>query len=157
MDRLSVIYVACFSFLYRWEDLYYYKLLSIVIIIYFAAIEVLFVILRYTFSYKVRTRKLNLFQEKFKEHYAKIDKLVEDAIRRNFFRSYSYKIYCRDTKNECYILKLFKVRKYKYTNSFAYCTRQSQFTFYRIMYLKKVFSQYCLVRLVIDCSLPDWL
>ena len=62
MDRLSVIYVACFSFLYRWEDLYYYKLLSIVIIIYFAAIEVLFVILRYTFSYKVRTRKLDLFQ-----------------------------------------------------------------------------------------------
>jgi hypothetical protein len=113
MDRLSVIYVACFSFLYRWEDLYYYKLLSILIIIYFAAIEVLFIVLRYTFSYKVRTRKFDIFQERYKEHYAIIDKLVEDAIRRNFFRSYSYKIYCRKTNNERYILKLLKVRKYR--------------------------------------------
>jgi hypothetical protein len=114
LDRLSLLYVALFSFLYKWEDLFYFKLLSVTIILYFLATEIIFLVLRVIFSYKFQARKSVLFQNRFMEYYDIVDKIVEDSIRREFFRSFHYKVYWRniEKRHRCNFLKVKPLEKF---------------------------------------------
>lgn len=114
LDRLSLLYVALFSFLYKWEDLFYFKLFSVTIILYFLATEIIFLVLRVIFSYKFQARKSVLFQNRFMEYYDIVDKIVEDSIRREFFRSFHYKVYWRniEKRHRCNFLKVKPLEKF---------------------------------------------
>jgi hypothetical protein len=110
LDKISLLYVSFFSFLYRWEDLYFFKLFSIITIITLVANEIIFFGLRLAFSNFFRSKKSELFQITFKEQFDYIDKITEDSIRRGFFRSYSYKVYTNSMKlDKNLLMKIKKV------------------------------------------------
>jgi hypothetical protein len=112
LDKISLLYVAFFSFLYRWEDLYFFKLLSLITIFCLAANEIFFSSLRYTFSIIFHSKKSELFQITFKEQFDYIEKIIEGSIRRSFFRSKSYQLYINSMKEDKnFLRKITKVIK----------------------------------------------
>jgi hypothetical protein len=108
MDRLSLFYVTGFSFLYTWEQVFVYKLLSHIILGYIIVSDVAFWVIRLIYIQKFRSRKQMLFQETFPDLYDLIDRKVEDSIKRSFFSSPTYIFFSRKTTKNI-LWKYFKV------------------------------------------------
>ena len=108
MDRLSLFYVTGFSFLYTWEQVFVYKLLSHIILGYIIVSDVAFWVIRLIYLQKFRSRKQMLFQETFPDLYDLIDRKVEDSIKRSFFSSPIYIFFSRKTTKNI-LWKYFKV------------------------------------------------
>ncbi len=122
MDRLSILYVISFRFLYSWEEEFLFKFISINIIVYMILSDLTYWAVRSHYTSKVRNNKIKLFQEQFQELYHFIDKKLEDSIRRDFFRSPLYKFYSKKDQKKFpwNFIQVIECKKRKFKSNLLY-------------------------------------